>query len=178
MWRTTRNMLILLLMVVLLLAAGTAALLWSTLPSTMQQAHILSLTAPVSIGFDADGVPHIQAASDTDAAAALGFVHARDRMFQMELMRRNSSGRLSEIAGPATLPMDRMMRVLGLRRAAEADLALLPADTRALLDAYARGVNAWTALRGRRAAPEFLLLGAPEPWTPVDSLLWGETMGL
>ncbi len=178
MWRTTRNMLILLLMVVLLLGAGAAALLWSTLPSTTQQAHILGLTAPVSISFDADGIPRIRAASDTDAAAALGFVHARDRMFQMELMRRNASGRLSEIAGPATLPMDRMMRVLGLRRAAEADLPLLPADTRALLDAYARGVNAWITLRGRRAAPEFLLLGAPEPWTPVDSLLWGETMGL
>ena len=177
MWRTLRNVLILLLLVVVLLAAGAAGLLWSTLPSSTQVAHIPGLGAPVAISLDADGIPRIRASSDTDAAAALGFVHARDRMFQMELMRRNASGRLSEFAGPATLPIDRMMRVLGLRRRAEADLALLPADTRALLDAYARGVNAWIALRGRRAAPEFLLLGAPEPWTPVDSLLWGEIMG-
>jgi len=176
--RTLRNVLILLLVVVFLLATGGVGLLWSTLPPATQEAHIPDLGAPVAIRLDADGIPRIQAASDTDAAAALGFVHARDRMFQMELMRRNASGRLSEIAGPATLPMDRMMRVLGLRRQAEADLALLPADTRTVLNAYARGVNAWIALRGRRAAPEFLLLGAPEPWTPVDSLLWGETMGL
>jgi len=178
MWRILRNALILLLLIVVLLAAGTAGLLWSTLPPTTQEAHIQGLGAPVAVGFDADGIPRIRAANDTDAAAALGFVHARDRMFQMELMRRAASGRLSELAGPATLPIDRMMRVLGLRRRAEADLPLLPADTRAVLDAYARGVNAWIALRGRRAAPEFLLLGAPEPWTPVDSLLWGETMGL
>ena len=178
MWRTLRNVLILLLIVAVLLTIGGAGLLWSTLPSATQEAHIPDLSAPVAIRLDTDGIPHIQAANDTDAAAALGFVHARDRMFQMELMRRNASGRLSEIAGPATLPMDRIMRVLGLRRHAEAEYALLPADTRAVLDAYARGVNAWIALRGRRAAPEFLLLGAPEPWTPVDSLLWGETMGL
>jgi penicillin amidase len=152
--------------------------LWSTLPPSTQTARIQSLAAPVEINFDTDGVPRIHAANDADAAAALGFVHARDRLFQMELMRRAASGRLSELAGPATLPIDRLMRVLGLRQRAEADLALLPADTRLLLDAYARGVNAWIALRGRRAAPEFLVLGAPKPWTPVDSLLWGETMGL
>jgi penicillin amidase len=152
--------------------------LWLTLPRSSQQARIQGLSAPVDITFDADGVPRIRAANDQDAAAALGFVHARDRMFQMDLMRRNASGRLSELAGPATLPLDRMMRTLGLRRAAEADYAALPADTRAILQAYANGVNAWIALRGRFAAPEFLLFGAPEPWTPVDSLLWAKTMGL
>jgi penicillin amidase len=178
MWRIVRNVLILLLVVVILLAGGVAGLLWSTLPPASQEARIPGLSAPVSIGFDPDGIPHIRAANDLDAAAALGFVHARDRMFQMELMRRAASGRLSEIAGPATLSIDRMMRVLGLRRRAEADMALLPGDTRAVLDAYARGVNAWITLRGRRASPEFLLLGAPAPWTAVDSLLWGETMGL
>jgi penicillin G amidase len=165
-------------LLILLLAAGAAGLLWSTLPPSTQESHIPGLAAPVAISFDADGIPRIQAANDTDAAAALGFVHARDRMFQMEMMRRAASGRLSEFAGSATLPIDRMMRVLGLRLRAEADLGLMPADTRALLEAYSRGVNAWIALRGRRAAPEFLLLGAPEPWTPVDSLLWGQTMGL
>ncbi len=178
MWRILRTVLIILLLIIVLLGAATAGLLWSTLPATSQQAHVPGLSAPVAIDLDADGIPRIQAANDIDAAAALGFVHARDRMFQMELMRRAASGRLSEIAGPGALAIDRMMRVLGLQSRAEADLALLPADTRAELDAYARGVNAWIDLRGRRAAPEFLLLGAPAPWTPVDSLLWGETMGL
>ena len=84
----------------------------------------------MDITYDADWVPRIQAASETDAAAALGFLHARDRMFQMELMRRAASGRLSEIAGPATLPIDRMMRTLGLRQHAVADLATPAAPTR------------------------------------------------
>lgn len=164
------------LLILLVCIAGGA--LWLTLPPRMQEAEIEGLSAPVEIGFDQDGIPRIRAANALDAATALGFVHARDRMFQMELMRRNASGRLSELAGPATLPLDRMARTLGLRRRAVADLAVQPADTRAMLEAYARGVNAWIEERGRFAAPEFLLLGAPDPWTAVDSLLWGKTMGL
>jgi penicillin amidase len=96
----------------------------------------------------------------------------------MDLMRRNASGRLSELAGPITLPQDRFMRTLGLREAAEAELATLPPNVRRLFDAYARGVNAWIARRGRFAAPEFLPFGAPKPWSAVDSLLWGKTMAL
>ena len=100
-------------------------------------------------------------------------------MFQMELMRRNASGRLSELAGPVTLPLDRTMRMLGLRQAAEADYAALPADTRAVLQAYANGVNAWIdAARPLRRAGVPRCSARPEPWTPVDSLLWGKTMGL
>ncbi|HVC62426.1 MAG TPA: penicillin acylase family protein [Acetobacteraceae bacterium] len=162
----------------LLIATLIGGALWFTLPRSHQLARIAGLSAPVDVTFDADGIPRIRAANEMDAAAALGFVHARDRMFEMDLMRRNASGRLSELAGPATLPLDRLMRTLGLRRAAEADYAALPADTRAILQAYANGVNAWIALRGRFAAPEFLLFGAPEPWSPVDSLLWAKTMGL
>ncbi len=164
--------------VVLLVAAVITGVLWLTLPPRSQQARIPGLSGPVDIGFDTDGIPRIHAASATDAAAALGFVHARDRLFQMDLMRRAASGRLSEIAGPATLNLDRTMRTLGLRMHAEADYPALPAETRAMLEAYARGVNAWIAERGRFSAPEFLFLGTPEPWEPVDSLLWGETMGL
>ncbi len=164
--------------IVLLVAAVVTGVLWLTLPPRSQQARIAGLSGPVDIGFDADGIPRIRAASATDAAAAIGFVHARDRLFQMELMRRAASGRLSEIAGPATLALDRSMRTLGLRRRAVADYPALPAETRAMLEAYARGVNAWIAERGRFSAPEFLFLGTPEPWEAVDSLLWGETMGL
>jgi penicillin amidase len=162
----------------LLLVALIGGALWLTLPRERQIAHIPGLSAPVDISFDTDGIPRIHATTDLDAAAALGFVHARDRMFQMELMRRAASGRLSEIAGPATLPIDRMMRTLGLRNRATADLVALPRDARKLLDAYASGVNAWIGTRGRFAAPEFLVLDSPEPWQPVDTLLWAKTMGL
>ena len=164
----------------LLAVAGVVAagLFWLSLPPPGMEARVPGLAGPVAVSMDGDGIPRVAAGSDLDAAAALGFVHARDRMFQMELMRRAASGRLSEIAGPATLRLDRTMRVLGLRRRAEADLPALDADTRAMLEAYAAGVNAWIAARGRLAAPEFIPLGPPEPWTVVDSLLWGKTMGL
>jgi penicillin amidase len=177
-FRNVRRLLTWLGFAVLLLAAVVTGILWLTLPSRYQQARIPGLSGPVDIGFDADGVPRIRAASATDAAVALGFVHARDRLFQMELMRRAASGRLSELAGSATLTYDRTMRTLGLRRRAVEDYPALPAETRAVLEAYARGVNAWIEARGRFSAPEFLFLGAPEPWEPLDSLLWGETMGL
>ena len=165
---------------VLALLAGAAlgGLLWLTLPPAHQEASIPGLAAPVDISFDRDGIPRIRAGSEADAAAALGFVHARDRMFQMELRRRTASGRLSEIAGPATLGIDRLMRTLGLRQAALADYAAAPEDLRKLLEAYSRGVNAWIAARGRFAALEFLWFGPPEPWRPVDCLLWGKIMGL
>jgi penicillin G amidase len=165
-------------MSLILMLCVIGGIVWLTLPRDADALRIPGLSAPASVDFDQDGIPRIHAQTELDAAAALGYVHARDRMFQMELMRRNASGRLSEIAGPAALPLDRMMRTLGLRQHAVADLATLPTDARAMLDAYASGVNAWIAARGRFAAPEFLLLGAPERWQPVDSLLWGKTMGL
>lgn len=163
---------------ILLIAALIAGVVWLTLPGTTRTAAIPGLSGKVDITYDADRVPRIRAGSEMDAASALGFVHASDRMFQMELMRRAASGRLSEILGSATLPIDRMMRTLGLRHRAVADFATLPADTRAMLEAYARGVNARIELKGRFAAPEFLVLGGPEKWEPTDSLLWAKTMGL
>jgi penicillin amidase len=176
--RGTRRLLFWVGFVVLLLTAVVTGMLWLTLPPRSQQTRIPGLSGPVDIGFDTDGIPRIHAANATDAAAAMGFVHARDRMLQMELMRRAASGRLSEIAGPATLATDRLMLMHGLRRRAVADYPTLPAETRAMLEAYARGVNAWIAERGRFSAPEFLYLGRPQPWEPADSLLWGEIMGL
>jgi penicillin amidase len=164
--------------ILLALLVAAAWLLWRTLPPGLMETTIPGLSAQVKIDFDPYGIPRIRAATARDGAAALGFVHARDRMFQMDLMRRAASGRLSEIAGPVTLPMDRQMRVLGLRRGAEADVATLDTPTRDMLAAYAAGVNAWIAARGRFSALEFLLLGAPEFWTEADSLLWGKTMGM
>ena len=178
MFRLLKRMLLALAILLLLLTVAISGALWATVPSSRDTARIPGLCAPVQIAFDPDGIPHIQAATERDAAAALGFVHARDRMFQMEMMRRAASGRLSEIAGPDTVWLDRTMRTLGLARAARADYVALPPDTKAILQAYANGVNVWIAERGRFAALEFLPLGAPEPWQPSDSLLWGKTMGM
>ncbi|RAI59133.1 penicillin acylase family protein [Roseicella frigidaeris] len=167
---------LLLLLLLAILAAG--GLLWATRPASDATLRLPGLSAPVTITLDGHGIPRIAALTETDTAMALGWLHARDRLFAMELMRRGAAGRLSEIAGPATLRSDRFVRLLGLARRAEADFAALPGDARALLEAYAVGVNAWIAARGRFAAPEFLLLGRPEPWRPADSLLWAKVMGL
>ncbi len=163
---------------VVVLAASIGGLLWRSLPPSAQHVAIPGLSAPVSIAFDRDGVPRIRARNERDAAAALGFVHARDRMFQMDLMRRAGSGRLAELAGARALPFDREMRVLGLRARAEHDAASLPAADRAVLESYARGVNAWIAARGRFSAPEFIVLGRPEKWTVIDTMLWAKMIGL
>src|SRR5690242_15593316 len=109
--------------ITLLVVGVIGGLLWFSLPPSDQTAAIPGLSAPVSITIDQDGVPRIRAASENDAAAALGFLHARDRMFQLELVRRSASGRLSELVGPQTLPFDREMRVLGLAVRAAADVA-------------------------------------------------------
>jgi penicillin amidase len=161
-----------------LTVAGALALVWWTLPAERAEARIPALAAPVAIAFDGYGIPTIRAANESDAWRAIGWLHARDRLFQMEMMRRGAAGRLSEIAGSATLRVDRFSRLLGLAQRAEADLATLPPATRAALDSYAEGVNAWIAEHGRFSAPEFLALGAPEPWRAADSLLWGKVMGL
>jgi len=164
--------------IVLLLAGVIGGAVWFTLPASDATPRLPGLSAPVEVTLDAQGIPRIVAATEADAAMALGWLHARDRLFAMEMMRRGAAGRLSEIAGSATLRSDRLVRTLGLARRARADLALLPAETRAMLEAYAAGVNAWIAARGRLAAPEFLMLGPPEPWLPEHSLYWGKIMGL
>ena len=154
------------------------ALIYTSLPEAREELAIPSLSAPVTITLDQDGIPRIAAQSDRDAAVALGWLHARDRMFQMEMMRRGAEGRLAEIAGGNVLRLDRMTRTLGLAQRARDDLEHLSPETRDLLNAYAEGVNALLAVRGRLAAPEFLVLGEPEPWKPEHSLLWGKVMGL
>jgi penicillin amidase len=165
-------------LVVCALVITAAALIWRVLPPQEDVLTIPGVDDPVGVSFDSNDIPFIRASSPTDAATALGYIHARDRMFQMELMRRAASGTLAALFGPAALPNDEEMRILGVRESAEADAADLSPEARALLQAYANGVNAWIARRGALSAPEFILLGRPQPWTVVDSLLWGKTMGL
>ena len=164
--------------IIVFLLGAAALTVWLTLPPDRAELHVAGLSAPVDVTIDGWGIPRIHAASEADAAAALGYLHARDRMFQMELTRRAASGRLAEIAGARAVRVDRMARILGERLHAEQSFASLSPDLQAILVAYARGVNAWIAERGRMAAPEFLVLGAPEPWRPSDCLLWSETVSL
>ena len=159
----------------LLLAAGYAYLRLS-LPQTKGEIRVPGLGAAVEVLRDRYGIPHIFAGSPEDASFALGFAHAQDRLWQMEMSRRIAAGRLAEIVGPGALEADRFLRTLGVRRAAEANLRGLDAETRRLLDAYAAGVNAFIA-SGPVLPPEFWLTGArPEPWTPADSVAWTKMM--
>jgi penicillin amidase len=159
---------------VLPLLLGTAVL-WLTLcrslPQVQGQLVLSGLTAPVQVARDAAGVPHIRAASDADAFFALGYVHAQERMWQMDYKRRLGQGRLSEIAGVAALPSDKLMRTLGLAHAAEQALAELGSRERSALSAYARGVNAWID-SAPVLPPEFYVNGIrPARWNEADSLL-------
>jgi penicillin amidase len=147
-----------------------------SLPQLEGEIAVAGIGAPVEILRDRYGVPHIFAASERDAQFALGFVHAQDRLWQLEMNRRIGAGRLSEALGPGGLETDRFMRTLGVRRAARANHARLDEDARATLDAYAAGVNAFFATEPV-LAPEFLLLRVrPEPWSPVDSIAWLKMM--
>lgn len=144
-------------------------------------AAIPGLSAPVDVRYDTRGVPHLFAASEADAIRALGYVVARDRLFQLETQTRAASGRLAEWAGPAALPSDREMRRLGLAAAAERHFAQLPAGSRArqLLEAYADGVNAWLDGMAPGDVPvEYRLLGTrPARWSAVNTMHLFARMG-
>jgi len=129
------------------------------------------LTAEVRVHTDAHGMPVINAANRADAVRALGYVTARDRLFQMELMRRKSAGRLAEIFGDMALDNDIKARTYGFHREAKAILKKLPPDHQQYLQSYADGVNSYMTESGKLPF-EFTVLGyQPEPWTPEDSLL-------
>ncbi len=142
---------------------------------TRGRLRLSGLAAPVEVLRDRWGVPHIYAASLHDLLFAQGFVHAQDRLWQMDFQRRVVRGRLSEIFGAMTVETDRAMRILGMRRVAEAEAAALSAESCADMDAYAAGVNA--AIDAQPLPIEFTLLRyRPEPWTPADSLCWAKMM--
>jgi penicillin amidase len=132
----------------------------------------------VEVFRDRWGVPHIYAGSVKDAMFAQGYVHAQDRLWHMELARRAASGSLAEVFGPVALDADRLLRRVGLRRAAEAEFAQLAEEMRENVEAYAAGVNAFIEGNRNRLPPEFLILRfRPQPWTPVDGLTIGKFVG-
>ncbi len=163
----------------LIVVIGLSGLFWlrTSLPELSGSEQLTGINSPVSITRDGDGVPHILAESDEDAYFALGYVHAQDRFWQMETMRRFGGGRLSEIMGDATLGADRWMRTLGLYRLAELQAQSLDEPVRRALAAYARGVNGWLKNRSGLPSPEFAgFYFTPEPWQIADSLVWGKIM--
>ncbi|HLI05471.1 MAG TPA: penicillin acylase family protein [Ktedonobacteraceae bacterium] len=136
------------------------------------------LHAPVEIITDRYGVPHIYAQNEDDLYFAQGYMHAQERLWQMEFNRRIGSGRLAEIFGEVAIEADRFMRRLGLHRAAAQELARLSRESRHPLQAYANGVNAYIERNKHKLPVEFTLLRfTPEPWKIADSIQWSKMMG-
>ncbi len=155
------------------LLAGAAGWFWlrTSLPELGGEIRLPGLAERGEVIYDANGIPHIRAETAPDAFFLLGYVHARDRMFQMDFARRIGSGTLSEVIGERTLSIDRMARTLATERNAKRILSRLPEEAVGVLDAYSAGINAWLATRSGALPPEFVLLGyEPEPWRPEDSL--------
>ena len=164
---------------ILILALVGWIYLRTSLPQTSGRIELAGLTAPVTVTRDPNGVPHIVAENEADAAFALGFVHAQDRLWQMEMHRRVATGRLSEFAGEETVATDRYLRTLSLYDRARRSWEHQSPAAQTVLKAYAAGINAY--LESHRGAwpPEFLLTGVrPERWTPIDSLGWLKMMSL
>lgn len=167
--------------VLLLIAALLLSGYWtlrSSLPALEGTHTLAGLAAPVSVERDGAGVPTLRAANRADLARALGFLHAQDRFFQMDLLRRVSAGELSALLGAGTVSADRGFRVHRFRSVAHETLAHLSAEERALAQAYAAGVNAGLAALKSPPFEYWLLNAAPEPWLPEDSLLVAYTMYL
>ena len=166
------------LLVIAVVLAGVGAWFvrrpWPQVNGTLA---VSGLQASVEVIRDEWGVPHIYAQNEHDLFFAQGYVHAQDRLWHMEFNRRIGNGTLSAALGDATLDTDRFLRTIGLRRAAEKDWASLDDDTRAILEAYAAGVNAYIETHRDRLPLEFTILGIdPDPWTPIDTLAWGKVM--
>ncbi len=142
-----------------------------SLPALDGEIALAGLAAPVTVGRDASGVATIRGTDRRDVARALGFVHAQERFFQMDLIRRKAAGELAELVGAAALPLDRQVRVHRFRARARAVVEAFDEADRRLLDAYVEGVNAGLAAL---AAPPFeyaVLRAGPAPWRPEDTVL-------
>ena len=163
-------------LVLIVVALGVGALvvngkLAKSLPALNGEMRLVGLSAPVTIERDVHGVPTISGANRADVARATGFLHAQDRFFQMDLLRRQAAGELAEVVGPAVLSMDRRNRLHRLRAVAEERIALLDAETGAVLSAYTEGVNAGLEALGSPPPEYMVLFVEPDPWRPADTLL-------
>jgi penicillin G amidase len=164
-------------LVSLALAGSAGAALWfrgrmiACLPAIDGASPLHGLSATVKVSRDALGVPTIEGSSRADVARATGWVHAQDRFFQMDLLRRKASGELSELFGPAALPLDREARMHGFRRLAGEVLARESPERRALFQAYTEGVNSGLAALHSKPWEYEVLRMAPRAWSSEDSFL-------
>jgi penicillin amidase len=170
-------------LVILLVVAIAGGLLWlrsagrAALPMLDGDVQLAGLSAPVTIRRDTHGVPHIDAANQDDLFVAQGYVTAQDRLWQMDLYRRNAKGELAEVFGARAANHDVAQRVLGFGKMARRIYANLPADDRRRIDDYARGVNLFIAQHPNDLPAEFRLLRyKPKPWTGEDSVGVGMMM--
>jgi len=145
------------------------------LPKRSGRIEINGLSGPVEILRDKWGVPHLYAPNEQDIYFAQGFIHAEERLWQMEFNRRLVAGRVSEILGEPAVNLDRWMRTLGMRITATKEAELLESHTRSILEAYSKGVNARIG-RGRLPVEFNLLRFKPEPWSIIDSIAWSKMM--
>src|SRR5258708_3006840 len=169
------------LMLAAVVAIGAAAgwlMLRASLPVLDGRVRGNGLSAAVTIDRDALGVPTISGVDRGDLAYATGFLHAQDRFFQMDLLRRAAAGELSELLGPAALDLDRRHRLDRFRNRALAALAAAPADERRLIELYARGVNDGLSTLSVRPFEYLLLRMTPSSWQPEDSALVAYAMYL
>ena len=170
-----RLALLLLVLIVLVFAAGWW-LLRGSLPALEGSPALPGLSAPVTVQRDALGVITVEAANETDMARALGYVHAQERYFEMDLMRRTSAGELSELFGPIAIDLDKERRVHRMRARVAANLQAFAGDRMPQLQAYTDGVNAGLASLRVRPWPYLLLRQQPRRWEIADSALTGYAM--
>ncbi|HYN87161.1 MAG TPA: penicillin acylase family protein, partial [Ardenticatenaceae bacterium] len=150
---------------------------WRPRPQVNGSIRVAGLQAPVEVLRDEWGVPHIYAQNEHDLFFAQGYVHAQDRLWQMDLQRRIGMARLSEIFGEDGLETDRFLRTIGTNRAARADVANLDPQSLAILEAYAAGVNAFLESHRSNLPIEFRILRySPELWQPADTAAWAKMM--
>ncbi len=144
----------------------------STLVDNSGEVMVKGVKSPVTISREENGVTHIKAEFDSDAFYAIGVAHAQDRLWQLEIQRRMSSGTLAEIFGKGAVNFDIYIRTLGIRSSAEASWNSLNQESQQSLESYVSGVNSWIE-KNHQLPLEFMLLGiTPQPWSPIDSLAW------
>ncbi|HEX5013244.1 MAG TPA: penicillin acylase family protein [Candidatus Limnocylindrales bacterium] len=181
--RLLRILLVVVVIAVAALSGVVGAVTIRALPQQDGAIQVPGLGSSATVLRDAAGIVNIYADNPGDLFTAQGYVHAQERLWQMEVWRHISSGRLSELFGKTTLDQDRFIRTLGWRKAAEQDFAQLGAGPRAALDAYAQGVNAFITGHQGSFGLAFVVTGMRsglggiggyevEPWTPIDSLAW------
>src|SRR5271156_7012937 len=171
-WRLIKWAARLVFALIVVAALACVYLFYRAMPAYSGAEKLPGLSAEVRVWRDAYGVPHIFAGSMDDAARALGYLHASERMFQMDILRRVGQGRMAEIRGADLLPVDKFIRTVGFYREAETSFSALSPWAQKRLAAYADGVNAFLDSHRNALPPEFLLAGDhPEPWKAADTLV-------